>query len=56
MRWEAWVLVAVHVSSVLFTVADIGKARKPLTPATAVATLVVGGFLVWLAMRLGGAL
>lgn len=56
MRWEAWPLVALYVFGIISTAADIGKPRKPLTAPVAKAVIGVSLVLIWLSLRLGGAL
>lgn len=46
MTWFDWTLVGWLTFGVLATVALVGVPRKPISPGTAVATLIINGLLV----------
>lgn len=45
MTWFGWVVVAWWAISVLMVVANVGKPRKPIEPATAVVAVIVAALL-----------
>jgi hypothetical protein len=48
VSWAKYVLIVLYVLNVLFTVGQIGKERKPVTPEVAVLTILWSGLFVWL--------
>lgn len=52
MPWEAWVLFSLFGLGSLLTVGFVGRPRGPITPSTAVASLVVAALYALLVWRL----
>lgn len=46
MNWFLWFLVVWFILNAVITVAQVGKARKPVTPGTAASVVVIEALLI----------
>jgi hypothetical protein len=49
-------MIVVFVVAILFSIGDMGKPRRPSTPAVVVAATIIHVVLIWLTLRLAGVL